>query len=266
MNKFPAFERFSQRLTIARILLVCCLFVFSGTVKAEFSAQNIVWMTEEYPPYNYHDNDGELIGLSVELLEAIMANMHTPFDKNNVLVIPWARAYREALQNPNAAIFTMTRSAHRESLFQFSSPILISKISVITLKTPQKYESVEEINFINVGVVRNDIGEQLLKKYGLNNHSTVKLPTSLELIRMLLLKRVDVVAIDENIAKFEFARLGKTEKDLTIHFTMEELTTHFAFNKAIPKKYVDEFSASFEQIKENGQFARIVKNYTILSE
>ncbi|MCC2604789.1 substrate-binding periplasmic protein [Planctobacterium marinum] len=223
-------------------------------------------MTEEYPPYNYHNSSGELTGLSVELLIAILANMGSPISKKEILVIPWARAYKDTLHNPHAAIFTMTKSNYREPLFQFSSPILTSKISVITLKTATRLNSVAQMNTLNVGVVRNDIGEQLLVKHGLNNTTTVKLPTSLEVIKMLLLKRIDVVAIDENIAKFEFNRLGKSENDLTVHFTLEELTTHYAFNKKVDTKFVRDFSQSFEQLKTDGQFTAILENYRILTD
>ncbi|BDX07248.1 hypothetical protein MACH26_27690 [Planctobacterium marinum] len=218
-------------------------------------------MTEEYPPYNFHNYEGELVGVSVDLLEAIMKRMHIDFDKNSILVVPWARAYRHTLNTPNAAVFTMTKSQHRSGLFQFSEAIMPSNISIITLRNTLKLNKVADLNPLNVGVVRNDIGEQLLKKHGLKNESTVKLPTSLELIRMLLLNRIDVVAIDEAIANFEFNRLGVKPEEYTTHFTIEKLTTHYAFNAAIDKNFIADFSAAFEQLKADGTFEQIRAKY-----
>lgn len=243
------------------LFLVILFALSSPVIRADFAEQDIVWMTEEYPPYNFHNYDGELVGLSVDLLEAIMQKMAIEFNKNEILVVPWARAYRHTLNTPNAAIFTMTKSQHRAGLFQFSDAIMPSNISIITLKTDTTLKSVTDLNSLNVGVVRNDIGEQLLKKHGLENESTVKLPTSLELIRMLLLNRIDVIAIDEAIADFEFDRLGVKPDEYKTHFTMEKLTTHYAFNKAIDKEFIAAFSSAFAQLKVDGTFDQIRAKY-----
>lgn len=246
--------------TCVTMLISAFLFV-SSPANSEFSAQDIVWITEEYPPYNFHNYEGELVGVSVELLEAIMQRMNIDFDKNSILVVPWARAYRHTLKTPNAAVFTMTKSQHRVDLFQFSEAIMPSEISIITLKTNTQLSKVADLNTLNVGVVRNDIGEQLLRKHGLANESTVKLPTSLEVIRMLLLNRIDVVAIDEAIANYEFDRLGVKPEEYTIHFAIEKLTTHYAFNKSIDKDFIADFSAAFAQLKADGTFAQIRAKY-----
>lgn len=239
----------------------CCSAQPTPTLKEQ--AAKIVWMTEEYPPYNYHDGNGQLIGVSVDLLLEIMDRLEIPFSRDDIYVIPWARGYRETLGNPNAALFTMTMSEHRKDLFRFVGPILPSKISVVTVNPEFTINDIHDLNYLNVGAVRNDIGEQLLNSHGLENAPTVKLPTSLEIIRMLLLNRIDAVAIDETIARFEFNRLGVNNKQFQIHLTLEELTTHYAFNKKVPDEFIAAFEDAFHAVENEGITDALFKKYGV---
>jgi polar amino acid transport system substrate-binding protein len=228
-------------------------------------ASDLIWITEEYPPYNFHDGNGKLIGISVDLLSEIMRRMDIPFSSEKVYVIPWARGYKETLANPNAALFTMTFSEYRQDLFQFVGPILPSRISVVTVNPDFNIASVNDLGDLTVGAVRNDIGEQMLNKHGLAHVAKVKLPTSLEIIRMLLLHRIDAVAIDETAARFEFDRLGISKEQFQIHLTLEELTTHFAFNVNVSPEFVAAFSATFEQLQKEGFTQQIFDKYGVSS-
>lgn len=253
-------HRFTKTLFLLIFLLTPCL-ASEPVVKQQ--AASLIWMTEEYPPYNYYDGNGRLIGISVDLLLEIMRRMEIPFTREDIYVIPWARAYRETLNNPNAALFTMTLSDYRRDLFTFVGPIRPSKISIVTVNDKFKISSVADLSTLNVGTVRNDIGEQLLNQHGLSHVAKVKLPTSLEIIRMLLLKRIDAVAIDETIARFEFNRLGVDNDQFQIHMTLEDLTTHFAFNNQVSSEFIKAFSQAFQEVEEDGFLQDIFSQYGV---
>lgn len=256
---------FTALLLVLLITSLWCQNAFAKPSPIQKQAAKLVWMTEEYPPYNYYDGNGQLIGISVDILLEVMRRLEVPFSSENIYVIPWARAYRETLNNPDAAIFTMTMSNYRKDLFHFVGPILPSKISVVTVNQKFKINNIEDLSYLNVGVVRNDIGEQLLDKHGLIDVPKVKLPTSLEIIRMLLLHRIDAVAIDETIARYEFNRLGVTPEQFQIHLTLEELTTHFAFNLKVSPLFIEAFKSTFEQLQEDGTTEKIFNRYGVSS-
>ncbi|XOV78503.1 MAG: substrate-binding periplasmic protein [Aestuariibacter sp.] len=251
---------------LAKILVILVLVTSSAVAAStpvQMQAEKLVWMTEEYPPYNFHDGNGRLIGISVDILVEIMRRMDIPFSREDIYVIPWARGYRETLNNPDAALFTMTMSDYRKDLFTFVGPILPSRISVVTVNADYKINSLNDLIGLNVGAVRNDIGEQLLNKHGLAHVAKVKLPTSLEVIRMLLLKRIDAVAIDESIAKYEFNRLGVTKDQFQIRMTLEELTTHFAFNLKVSADFINAFSETFNQLTAEGYTDSVFEKYGV---
>lgn len=60
-------------------------------------------LTEEYPPYNYTDAAGKLVGQSTEKVQAIMAKVSPG---TNIEVLPWAQAYQILQTEPSVASFT----------------------------------------------------------------------------------------------------------------------------------------------------------------
>src|SRR5512136_411438 len=80
------------------------------------SGETITIVTEEFPPYNYQDN-GKLIGVSTEVVEAVLKQL--PEITVEFKVYPWARAYKNALENPNTLIYSLGFNEKRRDLFKW---------------------------------------------------------------------------------------------------------------------------------------------------
>lgn len=233
--------------------VLLCSFVSKTAYADNVLAETpILWMTEDYPPYNYVDENGVLAGISVEILLEIMARNKVAFGLENIAVMPWARAYKEILANNNSALFSMDMTKTRKDLFTFVGPIAPSKVSIFTLRQDMEINSIEELSELNVGVVRNDVGEQLLDEQGIAAKAKVKLPSSLEMMRMLKLGRIDAVAIAEDIARFHLRKLGINKGQYKIHFTLHDSYTNFAFNKNVPEKFIQAFKLSLKELHDEG--------------
>lgn len=74
-------------------------------------------MTEDFPPFNFTEN-GQAAGKTVDLLMKASAAVGNPITKEKISVITWARAYKTVLSEPKHMLFSMTRTAERESLFK----------------------------------------------------------------------------------------------------------------------------------------------------
>ena len=63
-------RKYNQTLHIAVFIFVSMLMVFIPCSAADqaFSARDLTYITEQFPPYNYQE-DGKLQGISVDLLE-----------------------------------------------------------------------------------------------------------------------------------------------------------------------------------------------------
>ena len=72
------------------------------------SLSELTYIADDSPPLNYLDN-GELKGRAVDLLVQATTLAGAPIKRTDVKVIPWARAYREALAGPNRVLFSVYR-------------------------------------------------------------------------------------------------------------------------------------------------------------
>ncbi len=72
--------------------------------------------TEEFPPYNYTGEDGTIQGSAHDVVGQVMAASGVSYE---IRLLPWARAYREAMNDPRGLIFSLARSKVREDQFDW---------------------------------------------------------------------------------------------------------------------------------------------------
>ncbi len=75
--------------------------------------------TEDSPPSTYLEN-GKLAGLSAEIVQEILNRLNLA---DTIKMVPWARGYNLALNEPGVLLFSTTRLPQREELFQWVGPL-----------------------------------------------------------------------------------------------------------------------------------------------
>lgn len=130
--------------------------------------ENLNWITEEYPPFNYRDSStGELTGASVEVLETIFRKLGVKKDTRDIKIYPWARGYHKVLNEPGSALFSTTYTYDRLQKMKFVGPVVPNVVGVIARKSDAiKISSAKDLERLRISVVRDDIGEQLLLAEG----------------------------------------------------------------------------------------------------
>lgn len=98
--------------------IVLLVFVCANAARAQDLAPVRI-LTSEKMPFNYLENK-QISGLSVDLLQLLFAGkLPAPVE-----LMPWPRAYATALEQPNVLLFTMGKTAERETLgFQYIGPV-----------------------------------------------------------------------------------------------------------------------------------------------
>ena len=104
-----------------RIWLICHLLLLCWASAARADLGKLEYLTEEYPPYNYSDPQGQPTGLAVDLLQMIW--QHSGVTPQPVRILPWARGYYLLTQKPNVVLFSTARTEAREDLFKWVCPI-----------------------------------------------------------------------------------------------------------------------------------------------
>ena len=93
-------------------------------------------LTEENAPFNFTE-DGALKGIAVDLIVAAMKDAGSEVSPAEIQVVPWARGYDAARNQPGTMLFSMARTQERESLFSWVGPIYKAQIGLVAPQEPQ---------------------------------------------------------------------------------------------------------------------------------
>jgi len=125
-------------------------------------------MTEEYPPFNYTDAGGNLVGSSTEAVKGIINKLG---ENITIEVLPWAQAYETMLAEPDTALYSMARTSERENLFMWVGPIGSYENWLYARKGSNvRVSSIDEAKTVKcIAVVKDEAGQQKLAQQGCIN-------------------------------------------------------------------------------------------------
>ena len=242
-----------------RVLLIVLFFLPHATQAQDFAKQalSMLWITEHYPPMHYaHDN--ELKGIAVDIILRVFERKHVNFNPRKIKVYPWARAYQTLVTDENAAVFTMASTPEREMLFYLVGPVGTTKVSLLAKPEKQiRLLHIADLGQFNVGVVRQDVGETLLNRYGLPSIRLVQVKESTDVIKMLLKDRVDLISYSEDTAQFYLNKFDSDFPQFEVVKNLQEMHQYFAFNRNIPRWFIEEFQDEIDRMRVSGELASI---------
>lgn len=197
------------------------------------------YLTEDYPPSNYLDN-GELKGIAVELLKVLWSEMGVAEQK--IQVLPWARAYARALEEPDCVLFATTRSPERENLFKWVGPIYQGNYSLYSnAAKPIPLHTIEEARQYRIGVIRADFSEMDLLAKGVPCANLYPLDSVAQLTRMLFTGRIDLLYLYSETLN-AFAPLVNAKKsDFFLSLTISENKMYYAFSRSTDNALISRF-------------------------
>ena len=240
-----------------RVLLLVCIF-FSTSIFAN-NLNDLSYITESYPPFNYHENK-ELKGLSVDVLEAATKAVGEPVSRSNIKLQPWARGYDAALKGPKVALFATTRTEERESKFKWVGPIIATKVVVFSSKNVTINDA-SELSKYKIGVVRDDVGEALLKKAGVPASAMKVSPGAELLIKQLAAGRIDMLAYEQSVATYLMKSANVDPSKFNVAYTLSEGQLFYSLSPDTPDEYVNKLQKGLDQIAQSGELDKIKSQY-----
>lgn len=112
-------------------------------------------MTEDFPPFNYTEND-KVVGYSADVIAMAFqkAGLKTTFTQ-----WPWMRAYNQAKDVPGNYVFSTSRTPEREKLFKWVGPIAKDLVYLMVLKD-SPIKEVSEFKSLKKYSVSGQVGDQ----------------------------------------------------------------------------------------------------------
>lgn len=230
-----------------RFLLLPCLALWSwGHAQA---AEPITFYTEEYPPFNFINDQGEIDGISTRLLQEALTTIDRPV---SFLLVPWARAFSEARLRPGNCVYSTARTAEREAMFRWVGPLLQTEWAAFALPGHSiEATSLEELKGLRVGSFHEDAISIYVANQGV---SIINASRDSENLKRLTSGLIDVWVTGSDVAEAVGASAGVQLERL---FTFRRSEIYLACHRSIPNSFLKRLQTRLDQLKEEGRSRQI---------
>lgn len=262
-------------ITTRLALLICWIMISTSLVAANDdlsdrqqvinSIEQLNWITEEYPPFNFKDpKTGEITGAAVEVLLQIFSKIGISSGNIKLKIYPWARGYYKVLNDPGTALFSTTYTVDRLQKMKFVGPVVPNIVAVIAAKSSQLSVGLpKDLNHLKIGVVRDDIGEQLLISQGVNPDAIDQLNSGLSMVKKLASGRIDAIAYAQATTLLLFKTAKINPDDFEIIHILKESTMGYAFHHSTDSGVLEPMRNALNQLTIEGTLQKILTKYDL---
>jgi polar amino acid transport system substrate-binding protein len=225
-------------------------------------AEQIRVVTEYLHTFQMQNENGTLGGYSVEVVNALF---DLTGDKANIEVVPWARAYHEALNDKNVMIFSIAKTPLREKLFKWIGTLSQEKLFVWALKAHIKEPITEltQLKKYTLATSRSSNPEQYLTSKGFNKLFRVSDPN--QALGMLFKDRVDLIISAEMSLRHRTKQAGLDFDQLIKVYEITVLNHDLciAFNLDTDSALIERYQLAFTHLEQNGTLHSLMKKWQV---
>lgn len=252
-----------MRVNIFITILLYIILHFSALAKSE--QEDVVIVTEELPPLQVVNQNGQPSGAMVELIELALAESEL---SGRVNIYPWARSYQLALTRPNTLIFSMIRTPSRETQFTWVDEIFKANVHLIKLANrplPELENLAQALNY-RIGVTRNGLAHEYLGERGFIEGKNMMLnSTYTSLWAALTNEKVDFILANELKWLEREAEKGKSSLPLALALPLEDFGKgyYLAAHPSTAPKIIEKLQKALAKLKQNGQYQAILDKWQL---
>jgi hypothetical protein len=149
------------------LFLILCLSFFFGFGTSTAAEEELLVMTEEFPPFNFQE-DKTIKGLSTQIVKELFNRANL---KYRIELVPWKRAYNTTLNRPNTLIYTMAKTDSRKNKFHWVGKISNRKLSLFRLRSRQDLAGMtmeEAKKKAKIATIQGDASTEEIMELGFN--------------------------------------------------------------------------------------------------
>ncbi|WP_187170579.1 substrate-binding periplasmic protein [Salidesulfovibrio onnuriiensis] len=238
-------------IVVAVVCLMWAFPVFGG---------GLLVVTEEMVPYNFRQ-DGQVVGLSTELVRRTLEKSGL---EGRFQVMPWARAYYIARNDPNVLIYTIVRTEEREKLFKWIGPVapaVDEKMYCLRSRPDVVVRTLDDARNYKVAVVRDGVGHRFLEEQGFSLGINLDLsPNEDQMFAKLFWGRVDIVISDDLNNAWKLPAIDRNARELQPLITLRNHKLYMACGPATPDETVDRLRKGLAAVSAEEK-RRILQKY-----
>ena len=260
-------------MTVFRALTLTIAALLSLSPASTLAKDVMIVGWEESPPYQFQTEDGQLSGLDIDVITAVLK--HAGY-KIQFKSIPWKRILNTSLKSGEIDIaLSATKTPAREKFAYFSSTAYAPWDSILFIhKSKQKqFENIKTLSDIShhnitLGVSRGSIYSEEYERLLNNPEFKSKLYFSAKeenALKMLLSGRVDAI-LASGIGTLNAIKNQPVEDSIHLHIYLSNDThdsgSHFMLSKkSVTLNDLNRINQSLIELKNNHTIDRLLNKY-----
>jgi polar amino acid transport system substrate-binding protein len=234
-------------------MLLAALLSASGAVFGEAQPE-LHLTTEASAPYSMREGD-RVIGIGTDMVREILARSGIAY---SIDVLPWKRAYTQALERRDGCVYSTTRTPEREPLFKWIGPIGDAEwVLMARADRKLKLQTLDDARPYRIGTYNGDARDAYLRERGFKVDSA---PNDLTNPRKLMLGRIDLWAASTRHSEPTLDRLGYGGKIVPV-LVFNRIHIYLACNRAVPDELVTRMNGAVEAMERDGSTRAILRRY-----
>ncbi|MDD1724281.1 MAG: transporter substrate-binding domain-containing protein [Methanospirillum sp.] len=247
------------------VLFITCLFFIPVFGTAAEMPPGMYFITEEYPPLNYVQ-DNIPAGLSTDLLIEALGRMNIELSPDNITVMAWSDGYQKTRSQNNTAIFSTARTPERENLFSWVGPLV--EDPMVFYATNRSLETRRPDNGnIRVVAIKDDIGEIAARDAGVSADHIFIVLTPSEAISRLVDGTSDVWVYAQHPGEKLIQTLAENVSSFYVLDELARSRYYIAFNNQTEPTFVRALQDELDRMKTGrdddgiSPYERIIAKY-----
>ena len=229
-----------------------------------WAGESIQLLTEEFPPYQFYEGEGEnrvLTGISIEVVKALQDKIG---NSDPIKVYPWSRGLKVLGKNKNSALFSTVRTPTRESKYKWVGPL--AKLEMVFIKRKgslldvHTHEDAKKIR--KIGVTKNVAGHEMLVDLGYTNLDVLQSGNDDKNLKRLMKNRVDAWPTSYYSGIYVARKNGVLDQiDVIKEVPIMSGHLYIAFNKDTDDKIIHQWQSALDLLKSDGVIDGIMSKY-----
>jgi len=238
-------------------LIALALTLCFGLIGTGVLADTIVMGTNPgFPPFEYIDDDGEIVGFDVEIAKLIAAELGAELVIENLEFGGLLAALDAGLIDFILSAMTITEERKQGRLF--SDPYFLANQAVIVLEGYEGIASIEDMADKTIAVQEGTTGHFMAEDdVGATNITAFKLAP--DTVLELQLGQADCILIDDAVAQYFLAAFEGLEI-LDIEMPIEEYGIATSVENA---EFIETVNAVIAKIKADGTYDALIDKYFV---
>ncbi|WP_010095371.1 basic amino acid ABC transporter substrate-binding protein [Ornithinibacillus scapharcae] len=241
------------------VISISLLLSGCGSTSSGIEDGKLVVATDAaYAPMEYLDDEGNIVGLDIDIVKAIAEAVDIEVEFKNY---GWEPLF-SAVENEEVdfAVSSITITDERKESFDFSEPYFVAN-QLILVPADSQIETFEDLKGKKVAVQINTTGHEVVKGLLGKTSSDIVAPESMPLAITEMLNGNADAAVGDNTVVLEYVKNNPNVEVKTIEDDSFEKENYGLMVKKGNEEVVELLNEGIQEIKDSGKLQEIIDSY-----